>query len=260
MSLKSRPIGPRLLVLVLVLAVGLAGLLAWAAPPSGKAPLDNDPDDDREAYQGLDDRAPGYVDTDARAGDDGFDRLEFGMSGGGTLFGWRDLDGDDREVELVVSDPTLTADDVRLADADDDGDIEVAWVGTRGADIDGNGEVILEESGTVIGLTDIDGDGNAEIIVQDTSRSLGAFHHDAFGINRAESDPMEVLWVGVLSESQHGRAATVIGLNDVDADGESEVELQDIRTSGSPPFDQYIDVDNDGDGDIVVRIPDGSAD
>lgn len=240
--------------LTLISIVAMAGVLGWAALSSGEAPLDNDPEDARETYQSREDLAPGQIEVLNEDGD-GFEGLEFGVQGGGALFGWRDLDGDEREAELVASDPTLSADAVRLADADGDGDAEVIWVGTRGADFDGSGEVIVEESGRILGLIDIDGDGNTEIIAQDTSRVLGEFHRDGFGINRSEDDSFEILWVGILGENGRGRAATFLGFGDVNDDGESEVELQDIRTSGFGPFDQFIDVDDDGDADIVVRVP-----
>ncbi len=240
-----------------LLTFGLVVSLGVAAPLSGSAPLDNDPDDEPETYQGIEDLDPGDSRTESDDGGNGFAVLEFGIRGGGSVFGWTDLDGDPREVELVVSDPTLAADDVRQADADDDDDPEVVWVGTQGSDVDGDGQVIREEAGSVAGMIDIDGDGNTEIIVQDTTRPLGEFHADAFGINRAEDDPREVLWVGILGENGRGRAASVLSFADVNDDGESEVVLQDNRTSGSPAFDQFIDIDGDGDGDIVIRIPEG---
>lgn len=253
MPLRPRPLSR--IPSILLVTIGLIGILAWAAPPSGEAPLDNDPDDERETYEAREDLEPGQIESDAERGDDDFSRLAFGVAGGAEFFGWTDLDGDDREAELVVSDPTLASDDVRLADADGDNDAEVIWVGTQGADIDNSGEVILEEAGAIVGMIDLDSDGNTEIIVQDTSRVIGEFHADSFGINRATDDPREVVWVGILGQNNRGRAATVIGFADLDDDGESEVELKDIRTSGSPPFDQYIDVDGDGDGDIVIRVP-----
>lgn len=242
--------------LIMLLSLGLMVSLGAAAPLSGKAPLDNDPDDEAETYRGIADLDPGQSRTESDDGGNGFAALEFGIRGGGSVFGWTDLDGDPREVELVVSDPTLSADDVRQADADDDNDPEVVWVGTQGSDVDGDGQVIREEAGSIVGMIDIDGDGNTEIVVQDTTRALGDFHQDSFGINGAEDDPREVIWIGILGENGRGRAATVIGFGDVNDDGESEVELQDNRTSGSPPFDQFIDVDSDGDGDIVIRVPD----
>ena len=242
--------------LVVVLALGLLGALGAAAPLSGEAPLDNTPEDGREAYQGRQDLDPGQIETDAESGDDDFDRVDFGVRGGGTLFGWTDLDGDDRESELIVRDPTLSPDDVRFADAENDGDPEVVWIGTAGSDVDGNGTVILEEAGAIVALIDVDGDDRPEIIVEDTSRVIGDFHADGFNINRSVEDDLEVLWVGVLGEGGRGRAAKIVSFGDVNNDGESEVELQDIRTSGSPPFDQFIDVDGDGDADIVLRVSD----
>lgn len=237
-----------------LMSLGLIAAVVIAAPSSGMAPLDNNPDDE-ETYRARTDLDPGRIQTEEDDDGQGFDTLEFGIRGGGALFAWTELDGDERESELVVSDPTLSADDVRLADADGDGDPESVWVGTGGGDIDGDGDVISEEAGSIVATIDVDGDGTTEVIVEDTSRVLGEYHADSFGINSAD-DPREVLWVGILGEGGRGRAATVIGFGDVNDDGESEVELQDKRTADSPPFDQFIDIDGDGDGDIVIRVSD----
>jgi len=252
--LNKRACSPIRGVWTAVVGIGLAVVLVTAAPSSGTAPLDNNPDEE-ETYRATSDLDPGEIQTEDDDGGEGFDTLEFGIRGGGALFAWTELDGDERESELVVSDPTLSADDVRQADADDDNDPEVVWVGTEGGDIDGDGDVIPVEAGSIVATIDVDGDGTTEVIVEDTSRILGEYHTDSFGINSTD-DPREVLWVGILGEGGRGRAATVMGFGDVNDDGEGEVELQDNRTASSPPFDQFIDVDGDGDGDIVIRVSD----
>lgn len=239
---------------IAVVGLGLAAVLVTAAPSSGTAPLDNNPDE-KETYRATTDLDPGEIRTEDDESGVGFDALDFGIPGGGTLFAWTDLDGDGRESELVVSDPTLSADDVRQADADGDNDPEVVWVGTEGSDIDGDGDVIPAEAGSIVATLDVDGDGTTEIIVEDTSRVLGEYHADSFGISGTGNDPREVLWVGILADNGRGRAASVKGFGDVNDDGESEVELEDIRTSTSARFDQFIDIDGDEDADIVVRIP-----
>ncbi len=244
-------------LLVALLCAGLFAMLAYAQEESepAQANLDNDPsENDLETYSEDTALAAGVAETEDQDGDKDFDLIRVGVAGGGTIFGVADFDGKSDEVELVVTDPTLASEKVRLSDEDEDGDYEVIWAGAQGADMDGDGLFEVEESGAVVGLEDLNKDENPEIIVLDASRTIGRFHAAGLDINRQKRDGFEVVWVGILHPNGRARAAAFEEITDYDGDGESEIILRDIRTdnSGSGFAGQGFDVDRDGDDDIVL--------
>ncbi|GEM_PF-2214284 len=247
--------GAAALASVLLWAAAVAGGLGSSSAPEslGEADVDNDPED-REAILSDEELPVGRYRAEDEDGDGDPDRIVIGVGGGARLVGWRDFDGLPPEVEIFVSDPTRPAGSLDQSDVDGDDDPDVLWVGAQGKDLDGDGEIEPEENGFVVGSGDLDGDGDPEIVVLDRTRRLGDYRLDGFGVNRAKADPHEVLWVGVLDERERGSVATIEAIFDEDGDGDDDVRVKDLRTSGSPGFGlQVIDVDGDGDGDIWIR-------
>ncbi len=206
--------------------------------------LDNDLDEaDIETYCQDPALNPGETTVTGIEGKGDFDKLTVGTRGGGSLFGWAEFDGRP-EMELVISDPTLRSARVRSADADGDDDVEAIWIGVQGLDLDNDGNVDPEELGLIAGFADIEGDGDWEIVVQDKARARGDYFAGRFGFDREDTDPLEVLWVGVLSETRRSTGA-IVAMLDLDSDGDDEILIE-------PGKEDYIDVDHDGDPDIII--------
>lgn len=252
-----------------VLGVGLFLLISFSLGPKlqaelsapeerGQADLDNDPTDVEIIFENPD-LPLGRLRTTDDDSDGDFDAIEVGLGGGGVLVGWFEFDGRRPEREIVVSDPIEPASQVRLSDADGDGDAEVIWVGTRGLDLDGDGKVEPEESGRVVAFADVDGDGDAEVVVMDKTRALGDHFAAGFGIDRTQPDPREVVWIGVLNEERRTAIGTFARVRDVEGDGDDEVIFQDLRRStgeGTGFGSRFIDLDGDGDPDLIIERPD----
>jgi hypothetical protein len=239
---------------ILLLSLWLAGFILGTAlqeedPNCGTAQLDND-EQDLEIYCADPTMEPGTIRVIDEDRDGDFDRIFVGTKGGGSIFGFDVFDGRAGEVELVVSDPTLPSGRVRSADADSDDDVEVIWVGVQGLDLNGNGQVDPEEIGLIAGFADIDGNGDLEIIVADKARSLGDYFVGGFGFRLPGSDPREVLWVGLLNETQRTTVGSIVSMVNVDGDDDDEVLAQDLRRS---PGEMFLDVDGDGDIDILIQ-------
>lgn len=238
----------------------IVGLLGWSSgsgitaadPQCGTAQLDNDLNEsDLETYCADPTMSAGAIKTEDEDGDGDFDKLLVGTQGGGSIYGWEDFDGQP-EMELVVSDPTLPSARVRSADADSDGDVEVIWVGTQGLDLDKDGDFELDEAGLIAGFADIDGDGDLEIIIADKARSLGDYYVGGFGFDRENTDRFEVIWLGLLNNVQRAAAGSIVGITDNDSDGDDEICVQDIRRA---PKEDAIDLDLDGDPDVLIKPP-----
>lgn len=239
--------------------LGISMLLALTATgrvpePFGEADVDNDPEE-LEVVLSEEELPAGRHQAEDEDEDGDFDRLIVGVGGGARLLGWRDFDGLSPEVEVFVSDPTRPTGTLKQTDVDGDGDAEILWVGVQGRDLDGNGALDPEENGLVVGSGDIDGDGTPEIVALDRTRRLGEYLLRGFGINRSQSDPHEVLWVGVLDDRERSTIAAIEAILDQDQDGDEEVLVRDLRAAAGEPLGfglRVIDVDGDGDGDIWI--------
>ncbi|MBI1730777.1 hypothetical protein HY229_03380 [Candidatus Acetothermia bacterium] len=243
--------------LLSLLFISLGAIFGFAQDENNNmANLDNDAKD-LESYSEDRSLPAGQIVVDGLNSAKHFDAIHVGVAGGGMIFGWADLDGDNTEVELVVSDPTLESGKIRTADADGDGDPEVIWVGTKGADMDGDGKVTPEESGAVVGIVDVIGDGEPEIIILDNSLTLGSYTAAGFDLKPKKKNPgIEVVWIGTLNENGRSRAAALDDIADLESDGDDEIILRDISTSDSSGQSfgiQAFDIDHDKDDDIVIR-------
>lgn len=240
--------------------VGVLGLsfigntIAYAN--GGTANLDNDVSNgDLETYCEDETLAPGQVQATDEDGDGDFESLVIGVGSHGKILGLSDIDGDEIDLEIAVSDPTNPVGEILSHDADGDGDLEVLWVGTKGSDLDGDGTIEPEENGAVVAFLDIDGDDDFEVLVTDFTKELGEFQLEGFGINSDRADSHEILWIGILNDTLSGRAGAIEDISDIDGDGDHEILIKDIRTNpgGAPNFGLSIDVDNDGDADIIIQ-------
>lgn len=235
-----------------IVALWVAGA---ALAKDGQAGLDNDSSQsDLETYSEDETLPAGVLEARDLDGDGDFDALRVGTMGGGNIFGWAEFDGHP-ESELVVSAPTVAAGTVVQADADGDGDIEVIWVGTQGTDWNQDGTVALEESGWVAAVADFDGDGDVEILAVDTTQPLGQVQIQAFGWDANAQDPLDVLWVGMANDTLSGFAGTLESLDNLDGDADIEITLKDTRLRGNatPRLPQVLDIDDDGDPDVVIE-------
>ena len=233
-----------------LLAVGAVGFAiaplgaTLAEPQCDETQLDNDlSQDDLENFCENPSLPTGEITTKDNDKDGDFDEMTVGTQGSAFIYGWAEFDGQ-LEIELVVSDPTLPSARVRSADADGDGDPEVIWVGIQGLDLDKDGLIELEENGMIAGFGDVDGNSDLEIIVQDRARSRGDYFAGGFGFHRDRVDRLEVLWAGVLSDTQRSTGA-IVGIIDADSDGDDEILIE-------PGKEDYVDVDRDGDADIII--------
>jgi len=237
---------------VLLLTALLAGV---ALAENGQAGLDNDfSQDDLETYVEDASLEIGKISVRDEDGDGDFDHIQVGTKGGGSIFGWAEFDGQ-AESELIVSAPALEAGLIQQADADADDDMDVLWVGTQGTDWNHDGSIGVEESGRVVAIGDFDGDGDVEVLATDTTQVLGEVRAKAFELDKTTMDALDVLWVGVGNALLNGRAAAVEKLANIDGDKDIEVILKDnrSRSNGEPRFGQVIDMDDDGDPDIVIE-------
>jgi len=93
-------------------------------------------------------------------------------------FRYVDIDND-KEVEIIVEDPTLSAGQTRTADVDGDRDVDVVWVGTK-------------DGGSLKDPEDIDGDKEQEAIVEDPTLPAGQTRTADVDGDR----DVDVVWVG----------------------------------------------------------------
>ena len=245
---------PKRSKIVLAAILSIFILSNFALAETGEANLDNDDSEgDIELYCEDPSLAPGQVTTEDRDDDGDFDIINIGTSGGGVIFGQIEIDGAN-DIEIIVADPTLETGEILRADADNDGDPEVIWVGTAGADFDGDEEREVEESGAIVAIFDIDDSGDNEVIIADTSRQIGDFNAASFNIGG--NDAVEFVWIGILTENERSRGATFQEIRDFDGDGEKEIIFEDIRVIQTEPSfgGIFIDVDGDGDDDVIIEL------
>lgn len=197
--------------------------------------VDLDGDGDTETARNDPTRPGGQAGQTDDDSDGDHDGVDVGTQGGGRIAGKADHDGDGED-EVVVDDPTLDSGFTREVDLDGDGDVDIVWVGTRG-----DPRQDPRPDSTVQEPVDLDGDGDTEIIASDPSLEPGD-HRDG---KIDDDEDFDVIWVG-------SKGATYGGHRDVDGDGEDEVVVEDPEGT---PGTRGIDIDNDGDVDIVVVGP-----